>query len=216
MIENFRLAYGCMTTELADGRQAFEVPSALALAGGAAAAAFGAGPDVAIATGATSALFAQGKAYYDPRARGHVVASALDAVICIKREASGISSKVAAGDAARTARFGAALSGSVDVPPQFQYYQMVTSSLHDVHSILTDRLQAVGKFSPSALADEISALAKKQQAAESPANQQSTHAQFSSLGFTAQNGLAAVVEGSIALDALAPKLELCVVRAKSG
>ncbi len=39
LIDNYRLSYDCAFRQLANGRQFFEVPSALALAGGAAAAA---------------------------------------------------------------------------------------------------------------------------------------------------------------------------------
>jgi len=216
IVDNYRLAYNCAFRDLANGRQAFEVPSALALAGGATAAALGAGADVAIATGATSSVFNRGNSYYDPKNKAQIVAAALDAVICIKREASGVGGEVKGGVQPMTKLAALRGGGAVDLNPELQYFQLVTANLQTVHAILGERLMSVGSFSPSAIADDIRKLSEELAKAEDAATQMAVENDLMSLGLDSKNGLNAAVTSQISLKELAPKLELCTLRAKAG
>ena len=216
IVDNYRLAYNCAFRNLANGRQGFEVPSALALAGGATAAALGVGPDVAIATGAASAIFNRGNGYYAPKDKAQIVAAALDAVICIKREASGVGGEVKNGVQPMTKLAAVVGGGSVDLDPELQYFQLVTANLQTVHAILGERLMSVGSFSPSAIADDIRKLSDELAKAESSATQTAVQNNLLSLGLTSGTGLDAAVSSQLSLKELAPKLELCTLRAKAG
>ncbi|AMK26093.1 hypothetical protein K426_25970 (plasmid) [Sphingobium sp. TKS] len=213
LVDNFRISYDCAFQQLANGRQVFQVPAALALAGGATAAALGAGPDAAIATGAGASLFNHGNSYYAPQDKARIVAAALDAIMCIKREASGISTQVQNGTAPFASIVG---GGTITLEPERQYFQLVSSSLQSVQAIVGERLMSVGSYSPSAIADEIRALGNKLDKAEDPAASNAVQASLRSVGLTSSTGLDAAVVSQIELQQLAPRLDLCTVRAKSG
>ena len=221
LIDNYFVAYDCATRELANGRQAFEIPSALALAGGAAAAAFGAGPNVAIATGAGSALFSRGNGYYAPKAKAHMVSAGLSAVNCIKQEAIGATAlNVTAGEKVAKdlkARLGIARAGdpALEFSPEAQYYQMVGAALRDIHAVLGERLGSIGSYSPDALASDIVDLAKKKTAAESQPTRDAAAQTASGMGLT-DGEKPAVVNAMVELAKLQPQLKLCVIRAKAG
>ena len=222
LIENYRVAYSCAGRKLADGRQFFEVPSALALAGGALAAALGAGPDVAIATGAFAATANHGNSYYAPKQKAHVVAAAHNAVVCIKQEAAGIPSINAAEAAAaplnaaliEAGRGFGAVPPAVNFSPGNQYYQMVSASLESVDAILAERLSSIGSYSANAIATEIAALTKEKDEAESDDGTAAT-GNAKALGATG-NAQDVIINSELELGKLHPRLKLCVIQAKAG
>ncbi len=219
LVENHISVYECTQAELADGRQIFEVPSALALAGGATAAALGAGSTVAIATGAGAATLGRGNSYYAPKDKAQIVAAAYDAVVCIKQEASGITAlNVEASQLLVDNNTGGAKmvgAGSVRFSPEFQYYQMVSSSLDDVRAILAGRMSSAGTYAPKLLAQEITDLSKEVEQAQSAATANATASNVAAItGGSNEDPI--LVKGLLELGELQPKLELCVVRAKVG
>lgn len=216
IVDNYRLAYNCAFRDLANGRQAFEVPSALALAGGATAAALGAGADVAIATGAAASVLNRGNSYYAPKNKAQIVAAALDAVICIKREASGVGGEVKNGAQPLVDLAKAAGAGAVDLNPELQFFQLVTANLQTVHAILGERLMSVGSYSPSAIADDIRKLSEELAKAEAATTTSNVRNELVSLKLAPADGLDAAVRSQVSLKELAPKLELCTLRAKAG
>jgi len=91
LIDNYQKAYECTATELANGRQVFEVPVFLATAAGLAGAQFGLDADGILATGVYSALVKGGGDYYAPEEKASMVWDAHRAVGCVRDEASGLS-----------------------------------------------------------------------------------------------------------------------------
>lgn len=91
LTNNFLRSYRCAAHEAADGRQIFEVPSFLALVAGAIGPTFGLGDDGRIAALASASVYGRANNYYAPKEKSAVLDSALDAVVCIKAEAVGIS-----------------------------------------------------------------------------------------------------------------------------
>ena len=163
LINNFILAYRCSAHQAANGRQIFEVPNLLVAAGTVTAAAFGAGPDVAIAGGAASAILSNGKSYYSPQQKAQFFDHALDALLCIKTEAVGVAPFTAQIDTNKGLLAG---GRTIAVPGSRRYYEMVTASLFSVERILSQRLSAVGQFDPAGLIAEIEAVKKKIDEAE--------------------------------------------------
>ncbi|ATE63006.1 hypothetical protein [Rhizorhabdus dicambivorans] len=210
LVENYRIAYGCASGRLANGRQLFEVPAALALAGGTAAAAFGAGPGAAIGTGAAAATLGHGNSYYAPKQKARIVAAAHDAVVCIKQEASGVTAMTIEASEKKKAAL-----QSVSFSPEFQYFQQVSSALQNIGAILADRLSSVGSYAPDAIAKEIVTLAKEAEEAKSNPAKKDAEATAKSL---TSNGSAdeTIVNGIVELAELQPRLKLCVLRAKAG
>lgn len=232
LIDNFVYMYRCRAHSAANGRQAFEVPALLTGVGTAAAAAFGASPDVAIAGGTATALFGAGKSYYAPQQKAEVFDSALDAVLCIKAEAVGVDpitiEKMGNLEAAKAQALQAA-NGNVVLTTDEQFYEMITTALLSVERVLAQRLSTIGSFDPAGVVAEIKALSKeaedKIEAAKPKAD-----AEAAALLSTNQSTKAAVdavvppadvtaAKATIAativrLSSLQPKLQQCVVRAK--
>lgn len=210
LIDNYRITYQCAVRGLSNGRQLFEVPAALSLAGGATATALGAGPVVAIATGAGSATLSHGNSYYAPQMKAHIVNAAYSAVVCIQQEASGISTQAAISAAASVtgsdvndAKVASSPNASITFKPQLQYYQMVSSALQQVDAILSDRLSTVGSYSASSIADDIRTLTKQVQDANAvkadPANAtnpQAVQVQASATAIVAPAGTTPPAAGS--------------------
>jgi hypothetical protein len=174
LINNFILTYRCQAHRAAEGRQFFEVPGFIAAAGGATAAALGAGPNVAIGTGATNAVLGQGKSYYAPKDKAVVLDDGLDALICIKNEAVGIDAYTldAISDVQEEAgppeTRRAVAPGEPDNGPEIiisaerQYFDMVQASLFSVERVVAQRLSASGTpFDADGVIAEIEALKKK-------------------------------------------------------
>lgn len=173
LINNFILTYRCQAHRAAEGRQFFEVPGFLVAAGGATAAALGAGPNVAIATGATGAVLGQGNSYYAPKHKAGVLDSGLDALICIKNEAVGIDAYTLEAISEVQENAGAAKEpppGSernangeegpeVVVSAQRQYYDMIQAALFSVERVVAQRLSAAGTpFDAEGVMAEIEAI----------------------------------------------------------
>ncbi len=184
LINNFVLTYRCQADRAAEGRQFFEVPSMLSTIGGATAAAFGAGPGVAIGTGAFSATMGQGKSYYAPKDKAVVLNDGLDALLCIQNEAVGIDPFTLKTLATAQENSGAPQpnppetgsggnpvelnSGTVEpeaavsVSSGQQYFTMIRSALFSVERVLAQRLSAAGTpFDASGVIAEIEKLNKK-------------------------------------------------------
>lgn len=221
LIENYRVGYDCALRDLSNGRQLFQVPSALLLAGGAAAAAFGAGASVAIATGAGGATLNQGDSYYAPKAKAHIMSAAYNAVVCIKQEASGITAmNVAAAQPppavnTKGVDFQSAPVPRISFEPELQFYQLVFAALENVSSILGERLSSIGSYSPDSLAKEITQLAAEQAKAQSDAAKKDARTQAKAFG---EQGLSedAIVSGIVELAGLQSRLRLCIITAKAG
>ena len=218
LINNFILLYRCRAHSAANGRQIFEIPSFLTAVGTITATAFGAGSNVAIAGGSASSILNGSRNYYDPKGKADIFDSSLDALICIKMEAVGIdgfSIKKVQGEAEKNIlkfetgenRFG------VDVGPETQYFDLVSSSLLSVERILAQRLSAVGVFDPAGVVAEIKQLSDDIEQASSPAAVADAQNKAQPLALsTAEKATAA--RTLLEINALKPKLQSCVVRAK--
>jgi len=90
LVDNFVRAYRCAAREAADGRQAFEVPSFLALAAAGLGPAFGMSEDAGLALGGAAAVAGHANSYYAPKQKAVVLDSALNAVLCVKTESVGV------------------------------------------------------------------------------------------------------------------------------
>jgi hypothetical protein len=169
LIDNFAFVYRCTSHQAADGRQAFEIPSFLLAAGGATAIALGAGSSTAIATSAGSVLFNGAKSYYAPRQKAAIVDSALDAVLCIKSEAAGISpyslqvtSALQQSVASVAAATGRRPDGpSVTITAEKQFYDLILGALLSTERVLATRLSNVGSFDPAGTIAEIEKLSSE-------------------------------------------------------
>lgn len=174
LINNFILTYRCQAHRAAEGRQFFEVPGFLAAAGGATAAALGAGPTIAIGTGATNAVLGQGKSYYAPKDKAVVLDDGLDALICIKNEAVGIDAYTLGAISDVQEEAGPPevrqqpLPGEPDNGPEIvisaerQYFDMVQASLFSIERVVAQRLSASGTpFDADGVIAEIEALKRK-------------------------------------------------------
>jgi len=218
LINNFILLYRCRAHSAANGRQIFEIPSFLTAVGTITATAFGAGSNVAIAGGSAASILNGSRNYYDPKGKADIFDSSLDALICIKMEAVGIdgsSIKKIQGEAEKNIlkfetgenRFG------VDVGPETQYFDLVSSSLLSVERILAQRLSAVGVFDPAGVVAEIKQLSDDIEQASSPAAVADAQNKAQPLALsTAEKATAA--RTLLEINALKPKLQSCVVRAK--
>jgi hypothetical protein len=239
LIDNFVLAYRCAAHEAANGRQYFEVPSFLALTGAAAATAFGAGPNVAIAATAGSGILNGASAYYDPRMKADVYDSALDALLCIKTEAVGIDaltvSKITAARGEQGKELRTKMHAFADAEPDpevtvsanKQYFDLVAASLLSVERVASQRLSVAGKpFDAAGVIAQLKDFEAEEEAAETDeggAAATEAEALMSDptgkrfLGLTVgQKGAEKrqITETIIKLNALKPKLEKCVTRAK--
>ncbi|HKT14533.1 MAG TPA: hypothetical protein VJR87_03920 [Allosphingosinicella sp.] len=174
MIDNFVLTYRCAAHSAANGRQYFEIPAFLALAGTSAAVAFGAGPDTAIAGGVGNALFTSGGKYFAPKDKAGILDHSLDALLCIKTEAVGIDAFAldaisnveeasgATANAVLKAMRNGSESGEVTVSSSEQYFEMVVAALFSVERVTAQRLSAAGTpFDAAGVVAEIEALHKK-------------------------------------------------------
>jgi hypothetical protein len=170
LIDNFIYMYRCSAHRAANGRQGFEIPSFLSLVGATTAAAFGAGPNVAIAGGAANSIFSAGKSYYDPKMKAEIFDHSLDALLCIKTEAVGVDAleiqQLEASEKGLREQVAAMLgsrrvsdkSDELSVSPQKQYFDLVSASLLSVERVLAHRLSNVGTFDPAGVVAQIEKL----------------------------------------------------------
>lgn len=181
LVNNFILTYRCSARSAANGRRYFQVPSFLAAVGGAAAAALGAGPDVAIVTGSSAAALSGANGYFAPKEKAFILNSALDALICIKSEAVGISafsSQVSSkedddsSDEPKPKQGTSEIvddadeEGSVDFSSERRYFEMVGAALYSVERVTADRMSSAGTLDTGSLVEEIKALASKAEEAQ--------------------------------------------------
>jgi hypothetical protein len=219
LIDNFLLLYRCRAHSAANGRQIFELPSFLVTVGTLTATALGAGPDVALSGGAAASILNGGKSYYSPKQKAEIFDGALDALICIKMEAAGISAfsfeESRASVAAVTVKRDADWDDRDKVPITIenQYFQLVSSSLFSVERVLAQRLSNAGTFDPDGVVAEIEQLAKKLEEAKGAEKTKEAGATAAVLsGSSGEKAL--VAQTLVQVGALKPKLQSCVVRAK--
>ncbi|HMC91184.1 MAG TPA: hypothetical protein VKI45_01875 [Allosphingosinicella sp.] len=218
LIDNFIASYRCSIRIAADGRQPFEVLGFLSLVGSTAAVALGAGPKVAIAGGIGNSVFTAGEKYYDPKEQTAILADALDALTCIKTESVGINPFDLAATSTQQRSFRDADSGgNVEVTAERQYFNMVASALLSVERAATVRLSRRGSFDAAGIAAEIETLAKKAEEAEKAKKNPPPQDPTVRLLFGERvAGVQRLGEfARLDLDVLQPKLQKCVVRAKS-
>lgn len=187
LINNYLLTYRCQRDRAAEGRQFFEVPAFLGMAGAATAAALGAGPVVAIAAGAGSATLDHTKRYYAPQEKAQVLTDGLQAMLCIENEAVGIDaytikaiSQVQQSSGTPAVAQPATLEGAVPPPEDpgsaiyvssdRQYFEMIRSALFSVEQIVAQRLSSSGKqFDTAGVLAQIKAFAKQAEEAKTEA-----------------------------------------------
>jgi hypothetical protein len=218
LIDNFIMSYRCTIRVAADGRQPFELLGFLSLVGSTAAVALGAGPKVAIAGGIGNSVFTAGEKYYDPKEQTSILADALDALACIKTESVGISPFDLAATANQQMTAMADETGpTVTVTPERQYFNMVAAALLSVERAATIRLSRRGSFDSAGIAAEIETLTKKIEDAEKKkkAPPPQDPAVRNVLGDEAADAMRVADLTQLDLDVLQPKLQKCVVRAKS-
>lgn len=179
LIDNFVHNYRCAASQAANGRQLTEVPSFLSLAGTTAAVALGAGPNVAIAGGAGSAILTQSGKYYAAQQKAEILNHSLDALLCIKAEAVGIDAPTLRAVSAVEKNLSVPQSAmradgtpqpgaQVEISSEKQYFDMVSASLMSVERITALRLSIVGTpFDAAGVIAEIKALDEKIEEASS-------------------------------------------------
>lgn len=228
LVDNFVDAYRCAGHAAANGRQAFEVPSFLTLVGSAAAVAFGAGPDVAIAGGIGNSVFSGGKSYYDPQAKADIFDRSLDALLCIQTEAVGIKAfdVPKASEAERGGSKGLLAGamgqggGTITVTSEQQYFRMVSAALMSVERVTAERLSRVGHFDAAGVQAEIEKLVKQREEAEAALKDQQKDqtppdaALVASLVGADPGTQSLVQQVHLEIDVLRPALQQCVTRAK--
>lgn len=235
LIDNFIYMYRCRAHSAANGRQAFEVPAILTGVATTTAAALGAGTDVAIIGGATTALLGAGKSYYSPQLKADIYDSALDAVLCIKARAASVDPlTIEKISKLEKAKAGAPLAGvAVAISTEEQFYHLITTALLSVERVLAQRLSTVGTFDPAGVIAEIKALVKEieKEAAEAaqtaPTQAAAVASSDAAQPAAVQAAVLAVVpavdkvaqiqkikETLIEFATLQPELEQCVIRAK--
>lgn len=174
LVNNYVYAYRCQTGELSGGRKWFQIPGYLGLAVSTAAIAFGAGPLVAVAGGSFASVANAGNGYFAPEQKAVITNKALNAVICIQNESVGVPAFAAPdkpdpkGDAAAAAA-AAALTGTVAISWNQQYFTMVKAALLSVETVVRERLVSAGTYNPSGTIAEIEALQKKAEEARKKA-----------------------------------------------
>ena len=221
LIDNYLDSYQCAMRLAADGRQAFEIPQFLALIGSTTALALGAGTDVAILGGAGNSVFAAGKNYYAPGEQTEILSDAVDALACIQAESVGISAfSIAATEEQQRMQMSAAGGGPiVEVSAELQYFKMVSSALVSVNRAATKRLSRRGSFDVAGVAAEIEVLAKKirdaEEAKKNPPKAAVPDPAAGGAGVRMALALNQSEKTQLDLNILQPKLQTCVLRAKS-
>ena len=235
LTNNFIYEYRCASHSAGNSRQAFEIPGFIGAIGSAAALAFGAGPDVAIAGGAATATADGAKDYYAPLAKAAIYDSALDAFLCIKSTATGTQPFVIGGEnvlrkvhGEREIGAGPVLASSDEndryFSPERRFFELISAALFTVERISADRLRNAGKYDPAGIAAQIEKLNEESDEAETDENKTENDQMATALALGAEDksdgGYATsqdidVISTSLdRLDLLQPKIELCVLRAK--
>lgn len=162
LANNFIYEYRCASHSAGNSRQVFEVPGLLTGIGTATALALGAGSDVAIVGGATTALLDGAKDYYAPLAKAEIYDKALDAHICIKSTALGVKAFSTGSD--KALGLSESLKDGTDVgyfSAERQFFELVSSALLNVERIAASRLRNSAKYDPAGLIAQIEKIAKE-------------------------------------------------------
>jgi len=235
LIDNFVHNYRCTANAAADGRQVTDIPAFLSLVGTSAAVAFGAGSDTAIAGGVANGIFANAGKYWAAQKKAEILNQSLDALLCIKTEAVGISAVTLAAisetqnkGAKALMRVGADDPGAgVTVSAEKQYFDLVSASLMAVERITAQRLSVAGSpFDAESVIKQIQDVGKERDAAEapgSPAEQQARaetqqvqqlNSRTTSSLTLAGTPTSEITTAFLKLNTLQPRLQQCVLRAK--
>lgn len=210
-VDAFIVKYRVYARSAANGRQFFEVPAFVAALGAVTATAFGAGPDVTLGSGAAGALLGGGKAYYAPKTKAEIYASAYGALMCIQQVALGV--KPFADAPANDLRNAFVRAQQGD---HTALYYLVRNAALSVERILMARLSNVGS-----LADAEGIAAQYQKIVkEKLDNEKAAHAQAASLNARMALGFdgTAITDAEddfAKIKAMQPDLQLCVLRAKT-
>ena len=90
LIDNVLGSYHCASRDVANGRQAFEIPSFLALiAAGIGGPVYGLSENEVLAAGAYSAVMGRANSYFAPKDKANVLLAAIDGVVCIQNASVG-------------------------------------------------------------------------------------------------------------------------------
>jgi hypothetical protein len=90
LIDNVLASYHCAARDVANGRQAFEIPSFLALiAAGVGGPVYGLSRNEVLAAGAYSAVMGRANGYFAPKDKANVLFAAIDGVLCIQNASVG-------------------------------------------------------------------------------------------------------------------------------
>lgn len=219
LIDIYADAYNCGLREVSNGRQAFDIPSYLATFGTGAAVALGANPDWAIGGLIGSQLFDSGSSYYNVALKPDIYADAYEAILCVEREAAGLSHKrlkdQQAVDNDDTNNMNAQGSeGKVGIGVTRQYFRLVKSTLESVNAVAAQRLRTPGSVDASALVSQLKEAIKAQEEAEAELAGATTDGKGNPIATFSGDDLEKVVE--LEIKALAPKLDQCVIIAKAG
>ena len=217
LVDNYHASYDCWRGLAANGRQYFQIPAFLSLIGSTTAVALGAGQNVAILGSAGNSASNAANNYYSPAEQTEILNHALDAISCIRSEATGTPAYTALAPASsqqRAAMNALGLTGAqVEITYERQYHGMVRSRLEAIDHIVAQRLSRRGSFDPAGVAAEIREAAQKirdQTGANPPSGGQGVATLFSSR--LSANVVQAI---QLQLALLQPKLDQCVLRAKS-
>lgn len=213
VVDGFIDKYRTQMRSAANGRQVFEVPPIVASVGAVAAAAFGAGTDVTIATGAGAALLGSGKAYYDPKAKAAIYDSAYGALLCIQQVATGVKPFADAAASSDNRAYAEAANGD-----SYAYYLLIKNAALNVERIAGRRLSNVGSLSDAeGIAAQYEKAVTEKRAKEAAAATDlppSAGKRANFRGLTLSSTQPSVDELK-RLNAMQPDLELCVLRAKT-
>jgi hypothetical protein len=232
LTNNFILAYRCAEREAADGRQIFQVPSFLAVVGAAIGPTFGLTKNGGIAAAGSAAVLNAGNTYYAPKQKTEVLDSALDALLCIKTEAVGVSffdTRESAG-AGNGLKFQSPTSSEsndyVEVDVKRQYFEMVTAGLMQVERILAKRFSDIGPFDVAGVMAELQKLQKEEDTAPQSipelttaiTNLETEARGQDGPGHTATRAKIVALQNQrairIEMKQLQPKIQKCILRAK--
>ena len=204
--------YRQKANRLSNGRQLFDVPAIVSGVGGATAMALGANADVAIGTGAFSALSAAGKGYYTPNERAAAYYDAVSALVCVQQEAIGLNiappkpERDATSSVVDKIRTMKNSGGTLTVSEDTRAYLLLRNGALKVENRLQQRLSSKGKLPDAeALAALVGQYQKKK---EETAN-----------NLRAEENKGVPFDGNqsqlfqLRLEALAPKIDICVLKA---
>jgi len=228
LIDTFIETYRCAGHSAANGRQAFEIPAFVATTGAALATAVGGGVTYGIVGTAANSVFNAGGKYWDPKLKAGIYDHSLDALLCVKTEAVGIPAykfeQAAAETSAKRNLPEARGQGGtiIEVTPDKQYFEMVSSAAFSVERILAYRLNNMASVDAGAVAAELAKAIEASRKAEEERKKK--------LGGATEHGIVESAEiddfredlekspkqtmVQLDLTVLKPKLDECVLRAK--